>query len=97
VEEILCNTYLQKKLIRRDVRLGDELFVFFQILRHDGLRQGDALSLLLFNFALEYAIRKVGTSSLGLSLIELYMFGTYANVIVEMGDVEETTAETLKF
>jgi hypothetical protein len=26
----------------------------------NGLKQGDALSLLLFNFALEYAIRKVG-------------------------------------
>jgi hypothetical protein len=25
----------------------------------NGLKQGDALSLLLFNFALEYAIRKV--------------------------------------
>ena len=39
------------------VRLGNYVSSSFPI--ENGLKQGDALSPLLFNFALEYAIRKV--------------------------------------
>jgi hypothetical protein len=39
------------------VRIGKHLSDGFPI--QNGLKQGDALSPLLFNFALEYAIRKV--------------------------------------
>jgi hypothetical protein len=39
------------------VRLGQHLSD--SLLVQNGLKQGDALSPLLFNFALEYAIRKV--------------------------------------
>jgi hypothetical protein len=39
------------------VRIGKYLFGTFPI--QNGLKQGDALSPLLFNFALEYAIGKV--------------------------------------
>ena len=39
------------------VRVGKNLFEMFPIMR--GLKQGDALSPLLFNFALEYAIKRV--------------------------------------
>jgi hypothetical protein len=40
-----------------EVRIGKHLFDNFPI--QNGLKQGDALSPLLFNYALEYAIRKV--------------------------------------
>jgi hypothetical protein len=39
------------------VRVGKNLFDVFPI--RNGLTQGDALSSLLFNFTLEYAIRRV--------------------------------------
>jgi len=39
------------------VRVGKSLSVMFPI--GNGLKQGDALTPLLFNFALEYAIRRV--------------------------------------
>jgi hypothetical protein len=42
------------------VRIGKYLSDNFPI--QNGLKQGDALSPLLFNFALEYAIRKVQKS-----------------------------------
>jgi hypothetical protein len=49
------------------VRIGKYFSNKFHI--QNGLKQGDALSPLLFNFALEYTIKKVQGVQLGLKLV----------------------------
>jgi hypothetical protein len=50
------------------------------------LKQGDALSPLVYNFSLEYAIRKVQGNKVGLELNGKHQMLVYANHVNLLGD-----------
>jgi Reverse transcriptase (RNA-dependent DNA polymerase). len=56
----------------------------FQI--ENGLKQGDALSPLLFNFALEYDIKNVQETKLGLDMNATHQVLAYADDVNLIGD-----------
>ena len=66
------------------VRIGNYLSSSFPI--ENGLKQGDALSSLQFNFALEYAIRKVLETNLGLDTNVTHQVLAYADDVNLIGD-----------
>jgi hypothetical protein len=59
------------------VRIGKHLSASFPTRNY--LKHGDALSLQVFNFALEYGIRKVQENQVGLKLNETHQLLMYAD------------------
>ena len=72
------------------VWVGKNLSDTFPIM--NGLKQGDALSSLLFNFALEYTIRRVQLNQGGLKLNGTHKLLAYADDV----NILEGSAHTVK-
>jgi hypothetical protein len=62
----------------------------------NGLKQGDALSLMFFNFVLEYAIRKVQEIQVGLKLKGTHQLLTYVDDVNLLADKIDTLKKNIR-
>jgi hypothetical protein len=106
--EVLCNILIELGIPMKLVRLikmclnetyskvcvGKDLSDSFPI--QNGLKHGDALSPLLFNFALEYAIRKVQDNQVGHRLNGTHQLLAYADDVNLLEDNMNTTNKNTK-
>ena len=76
------------------VRVAKHLSDIFPI--KNGSKQGDALSPLLFNFALEYAIRRVRVNQDGLQLNDTHQLLVYADHVKLVGGSVHTILKNTK-
>ena len=101
IYNILMEFRVPKKLVRlikmcltetySRVRVGKNLSDIFAI--KNGLKRGDALSPLPFNFALEYAIRRVQVNQDALKLNDTHQLLAYADDVNILGGSTHTVKE----
>ncbi|PSN39682.1 hypothetical protein C0J52_14416 [Blattella germanica] len=99
---ILMNFGIPKKLVgligmclngtKSRVREGKQVSDIFEI--HNAFKQGDTLSLLLFNFVLEHVIKSLEDKE-GVQLNGIHKLLVYADDIILLGDSEEILKDNM--